>query len=250
MSLNVHVVVLAYKLVTELNSLLHVLKVPNATIHLVLHSQDKQVMEVCEFWKDESGVVYYPHGVNRGLGKSVNEGILAALHADADAIIVPNDDVIMTEFDFGRLTQACADHKDAGLIFCNEANGQSLAFHVFGINKIAFDAVGCFDESFPDYFCDTDYLRRCALLGVKIHNIGDTSIVHLGSATKNFDPITQKRLNITYPRDEAWYITKHGGVPGSETFVFPFNDVSLSWAIPAESRDNPYSEHQRLGLVP
>lgn len=243
--MNIHLIVLAYALAHEVGNLLRSLNGPDVTIHLFLHSRRPDVENACDQWGREPNVRYYRYGKNRGLGKSVNEGIEIALFEQADAIIVPNDDILMDRADLDKLAQACYYRPECGLIFARGMDNWPLDFHVFGVNQSAIKALGYFDESFPDYFCDADYMRRAQLIGLTYHNIGQTNIVHLGSGTLNNDPVAKRRIDRTYSLDQTHYIAKHGGPPGSETFLFPFDDPELSWIIPSDKRHNPYPTHQR-----
>ena len=248
--MNVHCILLAYAL--DVRTLVRTVMADGVTLHLFLHSNRHDVVASCfDMQREYENVRWYNYQTNRGNGRSCNDGIEMALKEDADAILILNDDLTLTWDDFKRLAEGCLEHPEAGLITCNGYNVSAQLYHdltfcCFGINRRAIEQVGFFDQNFhPTYFDDTDYKRRCALLGVKTHNIGDTQVVHQGSTTIRAVPFLQK----TFPLNQAYYEKKHGGPPGSETFVFPFNNPDLSWTISAQQRDNPYPEHQRLGIV-
>lgn len=247
--MNIHVILIAYALANELGNLLRVISGPNVTFHLFLHSNDSLVENVCVHASDWPNVRYHPYRVNRGLSKSVNEGIINALADNADVIIIPNDDVMMEWTDFDRLAQVCVEHPECGLVFCNGYDRKTeqyedLKFCVFGINRLALANVGYFDQNLPDYFCDCDYRYRCELAGVPIYHL-DTDIIHIGSATLDNVPELREQLQWTFPADNAYFRRKWGGDPYHETFDHPFNDPSLSYLIMEKDRDNPYPAYRR-----
>lgn len=244
--MNVHVLVFAYAL--DVRPLVNAVMADGVTLHLYVHSDRPDVVEAChEMTMCYSGVRLYDYRTNRGTELSFNDGVQIALAEHAEAIVIPNDDITISWTDFRRLAEGCVAHPEVGLITCNGYNVSANLYHnlgfcCFGINRIAIDTAGYLDENFwPAYFSDTDYLRRCKLLGVPMHCIGDTDIIHQGSATLKAVPMLQS----TYPRNEAYFRQKHGGVPGAETFLMPFGDPALSWAIPAERRSNPYPDFVR-----
>lgn len=252
--MKVHVILLCYAI--DVTPLIESVDGSDVIWHIFMHSRRREMVEplknssVIARIYDEHRMWMYDYGFNRGLGASCNKGVIDAIShcTDTDTIIIPNDDLVWTRADFDRLVQGCVDHRDAGLIFCNGYQSgmlQDLNFGCFGINPIALETVGYFDESFPDYFCDRDMLRRCELLGVKIHSIGDTDIIHQGSGTLNAVPAIAEQVQRTFPLDNAHYISKHGGTNSQEKFLHPFNDASLSWRIPAEDRHDPYPGHRR-----
>jgi hypothetical protein len=251
--MNIHVILIAYAL--DVTPLVYRVTDFGVTWHIFTHSKNPEVLDACHYLLTRAdfplakGIFLYDYQQNRGLGKSANDGIIEALYDNAEVIIIPNDDVLMERADFDKLVQETALHPECGLVFCNgydrkHEQVEDLKFGVFGINRIALETVGYFDQNLPDYFCDCDYLYRCALARIQIHHV-DTSIVHLGSATLDAVPALREQLQRTFPADNAYFRRKWGGEPYHETFSHPFNDPTLSYVIPAENRDNPYPAHRR-----
>lgn len=246
--MSVHVILIAYAL--DIRPMVRSFMSDDVTLHLFIHSDRFEVVKACQIIESEyPNVILYNYFTNRGLGKSCNEGIYNALNAHADVIIVPNDDVQLDRADFDRLLRGCLDHPECGLIQCYGFNAdltrqQPMGFSCFGINRTMVERVGYFDRNLPDYFCDCDYGRRGFLAGVPTHNIGETNVVHTGSATIEAVPKLKVNLQITFPADSAYYERKWGGQPGAETFVTPFNEGG-SLRIGEDTWDCPYPAQQR-----
>lgn len=246
--MNIHIALIGYAI--DLTPLVGAIAGPDTFFHIYLHSQRPEARTIFG-WGHDAHLDIHDYGTNRGLSTSWNDALVQSQSEGADAILIINDDVTMTRDDMLKLAQGCIDHREAAII---EARGfnermneyQNLQAACFGINPIALDTVGYFDENFyPIYFEDTDHSRRLNLLGGTFYNVGDTGIVHKGSATVNGVPALSSQNQITFPACHHYYRLKHGGSPGSETFKYPFGDPQLSWKIDADSRHNPYPEHQR-----
>lgn len=248
--MKIHAVLIAYAL--DVRPLVSAIWSPDLTLHLFLHSKREDVVLSCrDIFRYTPNVRYYDYGINRGLAKSWNEGIFNAHEQGADAIVVINDDVVTTKEGVALLAQGCVDHPRAGIIEGEGYNErmneyQILQFACFGINPIALDKVGYFDENYlVIYGEDVDYSRRCNLAGIVYHNVGPTGMVHRGSTTIATVPELYNQNQTTFPRNENYHRRKHGGGYNQEVFEHPFNDPALSWFIGAENRDNPYPEHRR-----
>ena len=248
--MNLYVILITYAVpVIELVARLHC---PDVTLLLFSHSTRPDVHGANRFIQNTwPNVYYYNYQTNRGLATSWNDGIWEARRSNADAILIVNDDVSLTSDDLLKLAHGCTEHPEAGIIVAEGYNirmkeRQILQFAIFGLNPVALDTIGYFDENFvPIYFEDTDYSRRAALAGVKFHNIGETGIVHKGSETVGSVPALNAQNHDTFHRNRLYYIRKWGGEPGKETFEHPFNDPSLGLCITAENRRNPYPQYQR-----
>ena len=84
--------------------------------------------------------------------------------------------------------------------------------------------VGQWDTTLPAYFADDDYYRRVRLAGYEFINTGLQVIHHNnGSSTLKSDPRLMFLNNVTFPLYERYYTAKWGGLPGSETYDWPFN---------------------------
>jgi GT2 family glycosyltransferase len=245
--LNIHIVFIGYAL--DLRPLVDAVEGPDTYFHIYTHSQRPEAQAIK--WWSKLNVTLHDYGTNRGLSTSWNDGVIEAQADGADAILVINDDVSMTRDDILQMARGCVNHREAGIIVAQGYNErmvehQILQFACFGINPIAIEKVGYFDENFyPIYFEDTDYSRRCALLGVAFHDVGYTNAVHKGSTSVNTVPTLSSQNQVTFPACHHYYRLKHGGSPGSETFKYPFGDPQLNWKIEAEARHNPYPTHDR-----
>lgn len=81
-----------------------------------------------------------------------------------------------------------------------------------------------FDEHFiPAYHEDNDYHRRLQLagLGDRIFSVC-VPYLHYGSATINRSPEIAAAFARKFEQCRAYYVKKWGGVPGEETFPYPF----------------------------
>lgn len=88
------------------------------------------------------------------------------------------------------------------------------------------DLVGYFDENFyPAYFEDNDMDYRIKLLKYESWKYGYISHIHEGSHTLNSVRGTpeEKIINDGYLKNQDYYKKKWGGLPGSETYITPFN---------------------------
>lgn len=147
---------------------------------------------------------------NLGVAASWNLAIRSYPAAPWWAIV--NADI---EFAPGALAALDEAMTDAAEVRC------LVEFGAFGITAEAIDRVGFFDENFyPVYVEDTDYRRRCALLGVPIYDIpNDTT--HVGSVSYRGNPRAKNAS--TYPENVAYYRAKWGGWLGNERYTTPFD---------------------------
>jgi len=82
-----------------------------------------------------------------------------------------------------------------------------------------------FDEGFvPAYHEDNDFHRRLQLAGFgeRIYGL-NIPFLHYGSATVNRSPDIRAQWQPRFAACQRYYVEKWGGLPGSETFTFPFN---------------------------
>jgi len=215
--------------------------------HLFLHSRYPQIAQACTRIAQSPLVVYHPHGVNRGVSKSWNEGMLVAYHAHADVVIIANDDIAFTPGDLGKLAEKAAAFRDRYIISCAGFHQRlnrrqpSVGYSCFAINPIAIEKLGCFDENiFPAYCEDQDYARRARLSGLHEENCPDTNLTHAGSNSVLFDNVLGRQNALTHRLNREYYRRKWGGDGDHETYSFPFNDPRLNFYIAPRSRQNPY----------
>lgn len=224
-------------------------------VHLFLHSTLPAVREMCEQLAEREGVTLYPYGSNRGLSRSWNEGVLAAYGAGADCVVVANDDIRFGEGDLDLVAGHAAAHRDRHLVSCaghHAGLGHRIPSHgysCFGLNPIALERIGCFDENiFPIYCEDQDYAYRARLAGLEETNCPYTAVTHGGSSTIRSDPDLARCNVTTHGLNQAYYRRKWGGDGGAERFLHPFDDPALDHFIPPDRRGSPYGpRYDRTG---
>jgi GT2 family glycosyltransferase len=216
-------------------------------VHLFLHSSDQATTATCERLAARPEVHYLPHGENRGVSRSWNDGILNAYADGADVVIVANDDVLPSAGDLDRVAEKAARCRDRYIVSCagsHERLGRFLPSHgysFFAINPVAIETIGCFDENFfPAYCEDQDYARRAGLAGLSEENCADTNVVHGGSSAIFTSQELALQNRITQGHNIAYYARKWGGDAGSERFETPFGDPALGLRIAPEDRAAPY----------
>ena len=216
-------------------------------VHLFLHSSDHATRAICEQLAERPEVRYYPHGENRGVSRSWNDGMLDAYADGADVVIVANDDVLPAAGDLDRVAGKAVRCRDRYIVSCagpHERLGRSLPSHgysFFAVNPIAVETIGCFDENFfPAYCEDQDYARRAALAGLSEENCPDTAVVHGGSSAIYADAALALQNRTTQLRNIAYYMRKWGGDAGREHFDSPFGNPAFGLRIDPEDRAQPY----------
>ena len=89
-----------------------------------------------------------------------------------------------------------------------------------------------FDEGFvPAYFEDNDFHRRLQLAGFgdKIFGV-NVPFLHYGSGTLKGNARLREGWPPRFAACQQYYVEKWGGLPGSETFQYPFNALTLDEA--------------------
>jgi len=215
--------------------------------HLVLHSRYPQITQACDRIAQSPLVVYQRYGVNRGVSKSWNEGMLAAYYAHADVVIIANDDIAFAPGDLNKVAEKAAACRDRYIISCAgfhqrlKQRQPSVGYACFAINPIAVEKLGCFDENiFPAYCEDQDYARRAKLSALHEENCPDTNLTHAGSNSVLSDTFLSRQNAVTHKLNRAYYRRKWGGDGDHETYPYPFNDPRLNFYIPPRSRQSPY----------
>lgn len=246
--MNIHAVLITYAL--DPTELVESFIGDDVTLHLFTHSAIPEVTDAClRLARKYPDIALNDYRENRGLARSWNDGIAQALEENAEAIIVVNDDIKITNQDFHLLAEQTYAHPEAGIIVANGFNVRmdaklDLGYSIFGINPIAINEVGYFDAAYwPIYGEDVDYSRRMTLAKVPFHSVGDTDVVHTGSATVASVPVLAAQNTVTFKRNEIYHRAKHGGTYGQEVFLHPFNNPALSWHISVSEMDMPYYGH-------
>lgn len=247
--MNIHITLVTYAL--SVRTLVYNLAGDDVTWHVFTHSARPDVIEEClDLASAVPGVRLHDYRTNRGLAKSWNEGLIASSGADVRVLL--NDDMSATRVDLDVLAAYAVAHPEHGIIEVEGTQDNAPLLMNFGFtafNPVAFSTVGYFDENYlVIYGEDSDYSRRCGLLGVTFGCAGKTGVVHAGSATVATVPELRAQNSATFERNRQYHARKHGGTYGSETYSHPFNDPALSWVITAENRANPYPGHRREDL--
>jgi GT2 family glycosyltransferase len=214
---------------------------------LILHSKYSQLAEQCRRLAQNPAVKYYPYGVNCGVSRSWNEGMLAAYAAHADVVIIANDDIVFAAGDLVNIAQKAAANRDRYIVSCAgfhqylKRRIPSLGYACFAINPVAIERLGCFDENiFPAYCEDVDYAFRARLAGLQEENCPDTRLTHVGSNSILSDPVLRHQNTTTHRLNLEYYSRKWGGDGDHERYKYPFNDPLLGYYISPNARHAPY----------
>lgn len=237
---------IGYALADDLLVCYHSVTQGDMTFLLFLHSQRQPVVEACDLLAKYDNVHYWPYGENRGAAKSVNEAIVYAQSAGADALLVVNDDVIAGPDDVAMLEEALSQEPSLAYV---EAEGyverterrEPLGFSFALLNMLAFERIGFFDENFcPFYFEDADWKRRAKLAGMPSAIVHGTQAHHAGSKSLTHTPEEKALFDAKFIPNRDYYLNKWGGDQGYEQYSRPFNDERCSLLIAREDMHNPY----------
>lgn len=203
---------------------------------------------------EKIGGKFHPYGVNRGVARSWNEGIRAAMERRADLILLLNDDLFFYPGGFDAFVdfcaQAVAEDPTIGLVCVNgrETGGaasgtvRSQDFACCALTPAAIEAVGYFDENFRIAYCeDVDYYRRLMLAGLKRVLDERVLVEHMRSQTVRSNPAIAMEYESLFGRNRAYYTRKWGGDLGHEVFARPFDQPDFDQRIAYESRAAPYA---------
>ncbi len=228
--------------------------------YIFFHGRDAGLMErLADFSKSVDGR-YFPYAINRGLAKSWNEGLRYSSNDGNRITLILNDDLHFYEGAFDEFVDFVITEEkrvpDYGLAGphgletgTDQSPGSDKHFgqsvwqigSCFAVGPGAIQRVGCFDENFaPSYLEDTDYLRRLDLMGVPLLEDSRTLVEHNRSFTTRTDPALRAQFDDVFGRNMRYYIRKWGGVPGEETFSFPFDNGGFGCHIPLEKVGAPY----------
>lgn len=217
---------------------------------IISHASQPQKIEELEALSRESDIVYRGYGINRGLAKSWNEGMLWGIEQGFDAVLIVNEDVVLSPGDVDRLAELAIQRRDAPLIMGrayhqSENSWEWSEYGCFVTNPIILQTLGCFDENFFPVYCeDSDYRRRLKLAGLAPAYCEETRIWHGGSASLK-QPEVARQNTLTYARNRHYYFRKWGGDAGTEQFSRPFGDDRFTGYIDPRIRDAPYPGFNR-----
>jgi len=86
------------------------------------------------------------------------------------------------------------------------------------------------------------------MLGLKRFVVGNTNIVHTGSASIYSSSELRAQNARTHSLNDRYYIRTGGDKPEREKFNRPFNSPDLDWYISTEARHAPYPGRNRTDL--
>lgn len=187
----------------------------------LVHSVDTEVLPiVIPNWEE-----------NIGVSRGWNEGLRRAIAMDCDFALVCNDDVVLEPKTIQKLLEAMVFNKyDLITPVSGPAEDYGYRpepdFACFMVRPAQFvDQFGWFDENFsPAYFEDNDMTYRLTLQDAKMGCRTDTGMYHAGSVTQNWGG-QQVVTSHMFEANRAYYVSKWGGVPGSEIFLEPFGGI-------------------------
>jgi GT2 family glycosyltransferase len=215
--------------------------------HLFLHSRHTPTVKACERLADTSNVIYYPYGINRGVSRSWNDGILNSYSAGADVVLIVNDDIYFSTGDVDKLAEKALQCRGSYIVTCAGFHLRfnrliaSQGYSCCAVNPIAIEKIGCFDENFfPAYCEDQDYAYRARLAGLSEENCPHTTVHHGGSCAIYADSILNAQNALTQGRNRKYYRRKWGGDAGYERYGHPFDDPEYDHFIPPQNRHTPY----------
>lgn len=231
--------------------------------YIFVHGQDKFLRAKLDAFVANSDSRYFPYGINRGLARSWNDGVIASFNDENEVTIVLNDDLFFYEGGFDEFVDFILSEArrvpDYGLVMLYGMEPRELNYSgagdakdlrriltlgaCFALGRGAVDKVGYFDENFwPAYYEDFDYHYRLGLAKVPILYDQRALLEHQRSATRRHDRLVSLLHPERMQRCKEYYIRKWGGHNDQEMYVHPFNDPMLSALITQAQRAMPYDQ--------
>lgn len=157
---------------------------------------------------------------NYGVARTWNVFANMSFKDGMDYVLIANDDIILYNTTLRRLLLEAKNNPEGITAFTGDNT-----FSFFVLSKQAWQTIGEFDEQFyPAYFEDQDYKYRSKLKGVPLVQIPSPAYYHLGSKTINsLSPEGLENHHNQFRRNEAYYVSKWGGMPSEERYLSPFN---------------------------
>jgi GT2 family glycosyltransferase len=219
-------------------------------------SVDETKDELAKLMLERDDVDCILNDENWGCQRTWNYGIKYGFDNGFDYVFVINNDVLLHPKCIDRLVERFEKKDpDVVLVSAMDIRGECVVptdifqkddkekekvpesehpnFSAFMVNRKFLEEVGEFDEGFyPAYFEDNDIHYRIKLAGLKAICYPPAMFYHFGSKTQQ---------DLRYPgglvpgdrflKNRDYFVQKWGGVPGYETFQFPFNDKnkSIKW---------------------
>jgi GT2 family glycosyltransferase len=171
--------------------------------------------------REDARVEVISRGRNVGVSGAWNLILERATELGADRCAISNDDVELRQLTLGEILSYEAD-----LV-------RAPGFAFFVLRPSVVELVGWFDENtWPAYFEDQDFSRRCRLSGVAMIDPQGIDIGHVGSATlRSWSASQQLAFARRFQEIQSYYVRKWGGQPGQERFDRPFNgSVPSGWS--------------------
>jgi len=181
---------------------------------------------------------------NRGCSKAWNLGFDRAKADGCDFILICNDDILFAKHTIDALVEEFeASPKDVVMMTAVNSAGacptpetifefprqesnhsEHPDFSCIMIKPDFQDKIGRFDVNFwPASFEDNDTHRRINVLGYKAICTSGAAYYHFGSVTKvKAGPVSVITEN--FDKNQMYYKTKWGGMPGAESHTVPFGD--------------------------
>jgi GT2 family glycosyltransferase len=217
------------------------------------HTEIPEVIQVCNMASQKYGAIHYPHGTNRGVARSWNDGLIAMQNSGCDVMIICNDDIWFSAGDISALAIAARENRDRYIIQCagwHDSYDVPIGDHGMAccvIQPIMVETVGYLDENFfPAYNEDTDYAYRAQSAKLEAIIIPDTMIHHIGSAAIRSDDNLKNQNYLTHGLNDQYWQKKWGCNKGEHGHYFPFNDPAFHpWFIGKERRHAPYPGYNR-----
>ena len=249
------IVTIAYNQPAGLRRMVHTIQTSHEVkLFLFRHSNIPEVTAACEQVAQEYLTKYHPYGINRGVARSWNDGILGAIKWKADVVMLVNDDIWFEKGDVDKIVDTAVNNRDRYMVQAGgyhhylrrrfEGHGMACC----ALNPIAIDKVGMFDVNFAvAYNEDSDYAYRAKLLGLQDIYTPGTNVHHAGSQSIFTSPQLMMQNRRTHQLNNEYYIRKYGGCIGSEVYKTPFNG-KFGLKIEPENRNAPYPGHNRTDL--
>ena len=172
--------------------------------------------------KDLSNVFIWPQIRNLGVAASWN---MFHDNIATDDIIIANDDVQVHPYTLEHLVTMSKKQTDQVIFTGASASGN--AFSLFLLKQHGYKIIGGFDTKFyPAYFEDNDYDIRAKLLGYELVTVSEATFDHVGSSTMaRYSPQEMELHHYNFRRNQNYFISKWGGLPGNTTYNEPFGGV-------------------------
>lgn len=161
------------------------------------------------------------HTFGRNLGVAASWNWM--IDHTSDLRLICNDDLVFHTDTLEIAYNFIVNDKES-YMWCSQLLAEN-AFSFFGISKKCIQDIGYFDDAFyPAYYEDCDYARRLLLKGKEITKIPGLLCDHAHSMTKkNFNYEQLQSHHDTFAKNQAYFISKWGGMPTQETYTTPFN---------------------------